>query len=301
LDGRQSEAYFLFSGFVIGSDSDGVATETKNSVIMTNLLFQGAGHAEDHALDPDMIRSTGESHDIWIHQNTFDLTGDSAFDVKVGAYNVTMSFNLVRNVLRAALHGSSDSRTINEQITTTMHHNAFVTTDDYYDALGNTGRRVPLIRRGKSHLFNNVFYNYRKDTLSVRVGGRVSFEDNMFLANPAVSGDDDIDYYVTYLLRGFEEGGLEISGSQVWMSDSSCNLDPSASGDLTASFGSTPNMLSDYSAASQSTIAANRFSAGTDLADYVLATAGKGGATPFNSPYTPGQSAIRSMPHRACQ
>ncbi len=301
LDGRQSQAYFLFSGFAIGSDSSGEPVETATSVIMTHLLFQGAGHTEDHGLDPDMIRSTGASHDIWIHKNTFDLTGDSAFDVKVGAYDVTMSFNLVRNVKRAALHGSSDSRTINEQIATTMHHNAFVTTDDLYDTFGNTGRRVPLIRRGKSHLLNNVFYNYRKDILSVRVGARVAFEDNMFLANPAVAGDDDIDYYLENLLDDFQEGGLEISGSRVWMADSSCQLDPSASGDLTASYGSTPDMLSEYSAASQSTIAANRFTSGPELASYVLATAGRDGAVPFNSPYTPGREAILGMPPIACQ
>jgi pectate lyase len=84
------------------------------------------------------------------------------------------------------------------------------------------------------------------------------------------------------------------------MSDASCNLDGGTEGDLSAAFGSTPDMLSDYSEASRSTISANRFPAGTDLADYVLATAGKGGAIPFNSPYTQGQSAIMAMPHRAC-
>ena len=301
IDGRQSQAYFMFSGFAIGSDSNGEPVDTATSVIVTNLLFQGAGHTEDHGLDPDMIRSTGASHDIWIHQNTFDLTGDSAFDVKVGAYNVTVSFNLVKNVKRAALHGSSDSRTINEQIATTIHHNAFITTDGFYDTFGNTGRRVPLIRRGKSHLFDNVFYGYRKDVLSVRVGGRVLFEDNMFLANPTAAGDDDIDYYVENLLDGFEEGGLRITGSTVWMSDSDCNLDPSASGDLAASYGSTPDMFSEYGAASRSTISANRLEAGQDLADYVLATAGKDGAAPFNSPYTDGKAAIMKLGHRAGQ
>lgn len=300
LDGRQSEARFLFSGFVIGKDSEGKPVDTASSVILTNLWFAGAGHAEDHELDPDMIRSTGASHDIWIHQNTFDLTGDSAFDVKVGAYNVTVSFNLVRNVLRAALHGSSDSRTINEQITTTIHHNAFITTDALYTAFGNTARRVPLIRRGKSHLFNNVFYNYRKEILSVRVGARVLFEDNMFLANPDAAGDDDLDYYAEHLLSGYEEGGLEIKGTRVWWSAASCAVNPGDSRDLTASYGSTPNMSADYSAASRAILNAQRLPAGEKLADYVLGAAGKGGAAPFNSPYSPGSAAIMGMPHQAC-
>lgn len=284
IDGRQSQAQFLFSGFQIGSDSSGEPVETASSVILTHLRFQGAGHTEDHGLDPDMIRSTGASHDIWIHKNTFDLTGDSAFDVKVGAYDITMSFNLVQNVKRAALHGSSDSREINEQITTTMHHNLFVTTDDQYDELGNTGRRVPLIRRGRSHMFNNVFYNYRKDVLSVRVGAEVAFEDNAFLANPAAAGDDDIEYYVENLLRDFQEGGLEIAGSFVWYSDANFTLDSSARGDLTASHGSTSDMFAEYSERSRTTISAARREAGQELVDYVLDTAGRDGDVPLNSP-----------------
>ncbi|MBN2526763.1 MAG: pectate lyase [Deltaproteobacteria bacterium] len=282
IDGRQSEAFMLFNGFAIGGDSGGEPTETATSVIVTNMRFQGAGHTEDHGLDPDMIRSTGASHDIWIHQNTFDLTGDSAFDVKVGAYDITMSYNLVQNVKRAALHGSSDSREINEQITTTMHHNAFITGDEYYETFGNTARRVPLIRRGKSHMFNNVFYNYRKEILSVRVGGRVAFEDNMFLVNPAASDDgDDLDYWVENLLRGFEEGGLEITGSKVWISNSSYQLSGDAPGDLTASHGSTPNMIDDYSIGSQSWISDHRMTVGQDLVKHVMDRAGKGAQPAF--------------------
>ena len=283
IDGRHSHPYFLFSGFAIGADSGGEPLETSNSVIVTNLSFQGAGHTEDHGLDPDMIRATGASHDIWIHQNTFDLTGDAAFDVKVGAHDITISFNRVKDVKRASLHGSSDSREINAQITTTMHHNAFITSDALYDTFGGTGRRVPLIRRGQSHLFNNVFYGYRKDVLSVRVGARVAFEDNLFLANPDAIGDDDLEYLVESLLRDYREGGLRITGSRVALSDASYRLQAGASADLSASFGSTPSMGDGYSQRSRDAISANRLSAGQELVDYVMATAGKGASPPFNS------------------
>jgi pectate lyase len=282
LDGRQSQARILFSGFAIGADSGGEPTTTADSVIVTNLLFRGAGHTEDHGLDPDMLRVTGASHDVWIHQNTFDLTGDSAFDVKVGAHDITISFNRVQNVKRASLHGSSDSREINAQITTTIHHNAFITTDDYYDTFGNTGRRVPLIRRGRSHMFNNVFYGYRKDVLSVRVGARVAFEDSLFLANPDIIGDDDLEYFTEELLADFREGGLEVSGSHVALSDGAYRI-VSEPADLSASFGSTPDMLADYDQASRDTIAAHRMAAGQDLVDYVMATTGKGGTETFNA------------------
>lgn len=303
IDGRQSQARLLFSGFAIGSDSSGEPVETASSVIVTHMFFKGAGHTEDHGLDPDMIRSTGASHDIWIHQNTFELTGDSAFDVKVGAHALTMSFNLVKDVKRATLHGSSDSRTINEEITTTMHHNAFITSDALYETFGNTARRVPLIRRGKSHMFNNVFFNYRKEILSVRAGAEVVFEDNMFLVNSAVTDDSDSDlgYFAENLLRGYREGGLEVRRSRVFWADGACNLDASQSADLTASHGVTTDLAAQYTASSQSELEANRSELGPELVSYVLATAGKAGAAPFNSPYTKGRAALSSQPHLSCQ
>jgi pectate lyase len=300
IDGRGVNTRVLFSGFKIGADASGASTHVSENVIITNLYFEGAGHTEDHGLDPDMLRSTGESHDIWIHQNTFDTTGDSAFDVKVGAYDITISFNRVYNVKRATLHGSSDSRTINAQITTTIHNNAFVTTDSDYSALGNTLRRVPLMRRGQSHIFNNVFYGYRKDILSIRVGGRVDFENNMVVNNLNNSEGDDIEYWQENLLRDFREGGLDITGTYVWFANSSCQLTGSP-GSLNGSFGSTPDMLSQYNTASRNVINTNRFAAGGDLADYVFATAGKGRLTPYVSSFTPGTSAILGQAPASCQ
>ena len=305
IDGRGTNATFVFNGFKIGADSSGASTHQSQNVIITNNKFVGVGHVEDHNLDPDMIRSTGESHDIWIHQNTFDTTGDSAFDVKVGAYDISISFNKLVNVKRAALHGSSDSRTINEQITTTIHNNLFVTEDQYYsDSAFETLRRVPLMRRGQSHIFNNVFYNYRKDILSVRVGGRIAFENNVVMNNAteAANNDnsDDIDYFITNLLRDFREGGLDVWGSYVWMANSNCQIQGS-SGDLTKSDGSTPNMMSQYSSTSQSTIGSYRMSAGQDLADYLFATAGKGGVEPWLVSGSASISQVVSSAPSGCQ
>ncbi|MBN2344314.1 MAG: hypothetical protein JXX29_05235 [Deltaproteobacteria bacterium] len=308
IDGRGSEAYFLFNGFKIGSDDSGSPVNTAQNVILTNLKFVGAGHVEDHNLDPDMIRSTGASHDIWIHQNTFDHTGDSAFDVKVGAYDITVSFNKLVDVKRAALHGSSDSREINAQIRTTIHNNAFITRDENYglDEYGNTARRVPLIRRGMTHLFNNVFYNYRKEVMSVRVGAMAEVENSVFMVNMIEAddqkGDDMADLQESIFGASLDDGGLSISGTHLWDANSSCQMNTSATLPLNAAYGSaTPDLSNDYSSQSQSTISANWFDAGPDLVDYVLATAGKGGATPYVSTYSPGESAIFGMSYPNCQ
>jgi pectate lyase len=301
LDGRGSNVTFLFSGFRLGGDSSGAPTYTTGNVIITNNRFAGVGHVEDHNLDPDMIRSTGASHDIWIHQNTFENTGDSAYDVKVGAYDITVSFNKLLNVKRASLHGSSDSRTINEQITTTIHDNLYVTTDAHYGESAYNGlRRVPLLRRGQSHMFNNVFYGYRKDLLSVRVGGRIAFEDNMFLNNVDNSKGDDMEYWLATLIRDYTGGSIDVSGSHVWYADGNCQLQ-GAPGDLTLSYGNTPDMFAGYDPLSKDLINANRLQAGSNLAKYVFATAGKGGMAPYVSPETAGIAAIIAAAPGSCQ
>lgn len=288
LDGRMSEGFFRFSGFAIGKDSSGQPTQTANSVILNQLSFIGAGHTEDHYLDPDMIRATGASHDIWIHKNTFDTTGDAAFDVKVGAYDITMSFNKLLNVKRAALHGSSDSRTINAQITTTMHNNLFVTDDDQYNTLGNTARRVPLLRRGTSHMFNNAFINYRKDIFSVRVGAQLFWQDNMFVNNSIHQEKNDLqaslDEIAGNLLRDTRSGDFQNEGSFLWFSDGACNLDYATETPLTHNSGSTGDLSQNYNNASRSAMNTYRIPAGQELLDYLSATTGHKGLIPFNSP-----------------
>lgn len=305
LDGRMSEAYFRFSGFAIGRDSTGTPTQTANSIIFTHLNFQGAGHTEDHYWDPDMIRSTGASHDIWIHKNTFDTTGDSAFDVKVGAYNITMSFNEVVDVLRATLHSSSDSHTIDKQITTTMHHNAFVTRDEGYKTLGNTGRRVPLIRHGTSHMFNNVFVNYRKDILSIRRDARVLWEDNMIVVNRAHQEKSNLESALNELVGNMVKdiggGSFRGEGVYLWFSDAACNLDDTTRRQITAASGSVDDLSLAYTPASQQVIGAQRVAAGQELVDYVSATAGKYGELPFNSPLAGNRSFVLEQGKAACQ
>lgn len=303
IDGRMSEAYFLFSGFAIGKDSTGTPTQTATSVILTHLNFKGAGHTEDHYVDPDMIRSTGASHDIWIHKNTFDTTGDSAFDVKVGAYGITMSFNKILDVKRATLHSSSDSHTIDSQIRTTMHHNLFVTRDASYTALGNTLRRVPLIRRGTSHMLNNVFVNYRKDLLSIRVGASILQEDNMFVVNRIHQEKSSLAASLAELqgnlIKDINGGNYRGEGIYLWFADSACNLDETTKTQITAASGTVANLALQYNTASQNMLNTWRFSAGQELEDYVSATAGREGATPFNSPLAADR--YYSLPPLPCQ
>jgi len=305
IDGRGANAQFIFSGFKIGSDLTGTPVDTKNNVIFAYNDFRGMGHIEDHNLDPDMIRSTGASRDIWIHKNTFDTTGDSAFDVKVGAQFITMSFNKVVDVIRATLHGSSDSHTIDTQIRTTMHHNLFTTRDAQYDSYGNTARRAPLIRHGQSHMWDNAFFNYPKDVLSIRVGAALLWEDNMFAVNQTHQEKSDVTASLTELAGNLTKdvSGGTYRGDRVflWFSDATCALNAATKTQLAAASGSVTDMSQNYTTASRSTILAQRRPAGQSLVDYISATAGKTGQQPFNSPLALTQEQVVAQGRVSCQ
>ncbi|HEX7764227.1 MAG TPA: pectate lyase, partial [Cellvibrio sp.] len=235
----------------------------------------------------------------------FDTTGDSAFDVKIGANSITMSFNRLINVKRAVLHGSSDSRTINANITTTMHHNAFVTTDDSYMLLGNTLRRVPLLRRGKTHMFNNVFVNYRKEVLSLRVGAQAFLEDNVFVVNSSLQEKSSVTASLTEISNNYFKdisgGSLRNDRNFLWFGSGICNLDNTTKTALTATNGSVADLATNYSAASQNTINNWSFVAGQDLIDYLSATTGKYGQIPFNSPLAGDRYYVLGLGKVPCQ
>ena len=305
IDGRGAKAFFLFNGFTMGTDSSGAATFTTENVIITNNLFLGAGHIEDHDLDPDMLRVTGESHDVWIHQNTFQETGDAAFDVKVGGFNTTISFNKLIDVRRASLHGSNDSREINAQITTTIHNNLFVTNRENYLDVFNGLRRVPLLRRGQSHIWNNVFYNYRTALASIRVGGRLLFQNNMVINNQAHSAQADITDLSVFLPGGddelfdFREGGLQVENSNVWFGDDNCDL-VGAPLNIDETQGETPDIPSLYSERSQNTLEDFMIPANLNLLAYLKATAGHGGEAPYLSGFAEAVETVAARAPESC-
>ena len=162
-------------------------------------------------------------------------------------------------------------------------------------------RRVPLLRRGQSHIFNNVFYGYRKDIMSIRVGASVRFQNNIVVNNSNNSEGDDLDYWINNLLdEAVDDGALNTDGSYVWSGDSNCQLGGSPA-EMVGASGSVPDYTSQYNSSSRNTINSNLFTASSDLADYVFASAGKGGAIPYVSAYSLGRDSIISQRPSSCQ
>lgn len=96
--------------------------------------------------------------------------------------NITISYNYFHNSWKTSLWGSSDEDNFNRQIT--FHHNRWE----------NVNSRLPLIRFGQVHLFNN-FYNHIDSTaINSRMGAIARVEHNYFdnTKNPVLSKDSII-------------------------------------------------------------------------------------------------------------
>jgi pectate lyase len=171
--------------------------------------------------------------------------------------------------------------------------------------LGNTLRRVPLLRHGKTHMFNNVFVNYRNQILSLRVGASALMEDSVFVVNAAHQEKSTVEASLaeisTNLFKDISDGYFRNDRNFLWFGDSACNLTGATKTALTATNGTVANLASNYSAASQATINSWRFVAGQELVDYLSATAGKYGQAPYNSPLAGDKYYVLGLGKVACQ
>ncbi len=165
-----------------------------HNVIIRNMtigLLQGGEAADSISIEGN---STGKPSNIWIDHNTIfasltmcpgagDASFDGGIDMKKGANHITVSYNYVYDYQKVALNGYSDSDTLNVGSLTTYHHNRFE----------NVKSRLPLLRWGKAHIYNNYFGNVHNSGINIRMDALALIESNYFenVVNPVTSRDSD--------------------------------------------------------------------------------------------------------------
>jgi pectate lyase len=163
-----------------------------HNIIVQNMtigLLQGGEAADSISIEG---MSSGRPSNIWIDHNTIfasltncagagDASFDGGIDMKKGAHHITVSYNHVYNYQKVALNGYSDSDTANSASLTTYHHNRFE----------NVKARLPLLRFGKAHIYNNYFGNVQTSGINVRMDALALIESNYFenVVNPVTSRD----------------------------------------------------------------------------------------------------------------
>lgn len=169
-----------YQGAVIQQPSTGSAmklSESKN-VIIRNLEFQGVGALDED--DEDCLQINKNSTNVWIdHVYIYD-GHDGNLDITNGSNYITISWtkfaytNASSNHQFSNLIGNSDSKTSDEgKLKVTFHHTWWS---------DGVKERMPRVRYGQVHLYNNLFDSKNSSTC-IRAGIKADLrvENNVFI------------------------------------------------------------------------------------------------------------------------
>ena len=159
------------------------------NVAVSHVIADGAGIAND------AIEITGGAKNIWIdHCELYaDLTHgkdyyDGLLDIKNEASFITVSNCNIHDHFKVSLVSSGDEQVGDTVIRATYHHNYF----------HDVGSRLPSVRFGKAHVFNNYYLNIPDGSgVNCRMGAVVRVEGNTFqgVENPIVFLDSPMAGY----------------------------------------------------------------------------------------------------------
>ncbi|MGC4086685.1 MAG: polysaccharide lyase family 1 protein [Polyangiaceae bacterium] len=151
-----------------------------SNIIIRNMtigLAPGGGSADLISIEG---QGGGIPKNIWVDHNELftsmaecagagDTSFDGMIDIKSGADNVTVSYNILRDHHKVSLDGHTEDET-NVSRHVTFHHNIFQ----------NVGSRTPLQRYGHIHNFSNYYNKVLVSGINVRQGGYSLIESNFF-------------------------------------------------------------------------------------------------------------------------
>lgn len=191
LIGIEDKAFFNRIGLVI---------QCQSNIIIRNIKFTlkdvpATRDGEYKILDTDGVTTLGDpdcigiqadkssipeaqriSANIWIDHCEFyneNISNkdryDGLIDNKNNTQNLTISWNYFHDHSKAMLSGKGSSDNYNRTIT--FHHNYFKNI---------SGSRLPLLRYGQHHYFNNFMEDCQGDGLNLRINTNAYIENNYF-------------------------------------------------------------------------------------------------------------------------
>jgi len=187
------------------------------------------------------IEGTSTNH-VWIdHNNLFsDLNHgkdfyDGLLDITHGADFITVSWNRFHDHFKVSLVGHSDTNGAQDtgHLHVTYHHNWF----------NNVSSRLPSLRFGTGHVYNNYFSNVALDAIHSRENAQMLIQNNVFVNVPTAittTGDSKVDGFAN--ISGNSMGGAKVTITRTGSFTTapySFTLDATASvvGSVTASSG----------------------------------------------------------------
>ncbi|ORX43648.1 pectin lyase-like protein [Piromyces finnis] len=169
------------SGFTNG----GIKMKNAKNIIIQNLKFSYCLGSNKDCINAQ------KSTNIWVdHCEFFNDRNhgkdyyDGLIDFTHASDYITISWCSIHDHYKASLIGHSDTNGNEDtgKLHITYHHNYFK----------NVGSRLPSLRFGTGHVFNNVYENIESSCVNVRMGAQALVENNVFLnANKPISTNLD--------------------------------------------------------------------------------------------------------------
>lgn len=120
----------------------------------------------------DLIRFYNGGSYMWVHHCDLSNGGDGAFDATEGVTNITVSYTHIFDHDKAMLIGAGSDTGDGASMRWTAHHN-------WYD---NTVQRLPFIRFGRAHSFNNLYMWKHGTAMSARIPpAQMLVENSVFM------------------------------------------------------------------------------------------------------------------------
>lgn len=138
---------------------------TRN-VVVSNLRFR------DGRADAVSVRKGARQ--VWLDHLTLSDFEDGLVDITHGASDVTVSWSRFEAHNKGMLIGANPWDTGDVEIRVTLHHLHFV------DVL----RRLPKLRFGRVHAFNNMIERWSGPAIELAFGGQLRLEGSIFVLKP---------------------------------------------------------------------------------------------------------------------
>lgn len=193
--GRPEPLVVSFSGTIAGSDAVEITShktllgvgdsahlqgielavnDARNVIIrnvaVSHVVAEGAGTANDAIVISNSKNVWIDHCDLYSDREHGKDYYDGLLEIKNASAFITVSWTRFHDHFKASLISSGDEQVADTAIRVTYHHNHFQ----------NCGSRLPSIRFGKAHVFNNHYQNNTDTGINSRMGAVVKIENNYF-------------------------------------------------------------------------------------------------------------------------
>jgi pectate lyase len=193
-------------------DQIGIHIREASNIIIQNVTVKNVKKSGSPISNGgDAIGMEAGVRNVWVDHTTLEASGgeaegyDGLFDMKNDTKYVTLSYSILRNSERGGLVGSSETDLTNSFIT--YHHNLYQ----------NLNSRVPLLRGGTAHVYNNHYVGIVESGINSRAGGKAKVDNNYFEDSRDVLGT----FYTSE--RGTWQTSGNILDNVTWSSEGTDN------------------------------------------------------------------------------